>query len=248
MAAVAARAILFDLFGTLVRFSVRTPILRAAGTEWRSTMPWLADTFRRELPEADFDSFVQAIAAVTAELVRARPPGYLEVPSRVRFLNALSRIGVASDALATHAETLSLAHMAHLASSVELPDGHVELLAALAPRFRIALVSNFDHGATARGLLDRFGLTPFLETILISEEFGRRKPHPAIFHEATERLGVSVDEAVYVGDSPGDDIVGGHAAGMRVIWVNPSERALPAGVPAPHAVIRSLLELEELLG
>ena len=241
------RAVLFDLFGTLVRFSIRVPVVRVAGTERHTTMPWLEDAFRGELPDADFDGFMQAIGEVTREIIQARPPEHLEVPSRVRFERALMQLGLSPEAAGAHARRLSLVHMRHLASSVELPAGHVELLAALAPRFRLGLVSNFDHADTARGLLDRFGLSPFLDPILISEDFGRRKPHAAIFHEALKRIGVSAAEAVYVGDSAADDIVGATGAGLRVVWINVEDRLLPQGSPAPTATIRSLPELAEFL-
>lgn len=241
------RAILFDLFGTLVRFSVRVPVLRVAGTQWHSTMPWLEEAFRRELPEVEFSRFLEAITAVTGEIVRARPPEQLEIPSPVRFERALTRLGLAPEVAQTCAPQLSLAHMQHLASSVELPDGHIDLLRALAPRFRIGLVSNFDHAGTARGILDRFGLTPFLETIVISEEVGRRKPHPAVFQAALEPLGVEAGEAMFVGDSPADDIVGATRAGLRVVWINADDRPLPDGVPAPAASVRSLPALSALL-
>lgn len=240
------RAILFDLFGTLVRFNVRLPTLRAEGTEWRSTMPWLVEAFDRALPKADFNLFLEAITAVTAEIVRARSPEYLEVPSRLRFQRALTRMGLPADLAAVNAQSLSLAHMTHLASAVELPAGHIGLLSALAPRFRLALVSNFDHGETARALLDRFGLTPFFEAILISDGFGRRKPHPAIFHAALGKLGVTAAEAVHVGDSLADDIGGAAAAGLRAIWLNPSARDIPAGAPIPDRAIASLTDLRDL--
>jgi putative hydrolase of the HAD superfamily len=241
------RAVLFDLFGTLVRFNVRVPIVRVGGTERQTTMPWLADVFQRELPGADFDAFLQAITAVTREIVEARPPEYVEVPSRRRFERALCRLGLPPEVANAHAARLSLAHMQHLASSVELPAGHVELLQALAPRFRLGLVSNFDHAATARALLDRLALAPFLDPIVISEDFGRRKPHPAIFAAALERIGVPPTDAVYVGDSPLDDIVGAANAGLRAVWINPHDAALPQGVPAPAASIRSLPALSDLL-
>jgi HAD superfamily hydrolase (TIGR01549 family) len=241
------RAVLFDLFGTLVHFSVRVPVIRVAGMQRHTTMPWLEEAFERELPGVDFDRFLEAIAAVTAEIVRARPPEQLEVPSPVRFERALTRLGLAPEVVRTAAPRLSLAHMSHLASSVELPEGHVDVLAALAPRFHIALVSNFDHAATARALLDRFGLTPFLQRIVISEDFGRRKPHPAIFREALDQLGVGAHEAVFVGDSPIDDVVGGKNAGMRVVWINADDHPLPDGTPAPDAIVASLRQLPGVL-
>ena len=38
------RALLFDLFGTVVLFAPRVPKVEVAGTAWRSTMGWLRET------------------------------------------------------------------------------------------------------------------------------------------------------------------------------------------------------------
>jgi putative hydrolase of the HAD superfamily len=241
------QAILFDLFGTLVHFNVRVPVLNVAGTYRHSTMPWLSEAFSRELPGVCFESFLDAITAVTAEIIRQRPPDYVEVPSRLRFERALVRMGIDGEFATGSGERLSLQHMKHLASSVELPAGYGDLLRSLRRRFRFAVVSNFDHAVTAQGILDRFHITPLLDTAVISEDFGRRKPHPDIFVAALERMAIERADAVFVGDSPADDLVGAKRAGLRVIWVNPDERALPADAPAPDAVVRTLAELPELL-
>ena len=240
------RAVLFDLFDTLVVFNVRVPLYRVGGTQ-RSTMPWLKDAFRAEFPDGDFEQFVNALIDVTTETVRARPPEFREVPSRVRFERALDRSGLATPGAQQHAEALSLAHMAHLASAVELPDGHAELLASFASRFRLGLVSNFDHAPTAHALLTRFGLARFFDAIVISDEFGRRKPHPAIFREGLKRVGVSAEDAIYVGDTAVDDVEGPKRVGMRAVWLNRSNRELPPGAVAPDFTIHSLPELRNVL-
>jgi putative hydrolase of the HAD superfamily len=241
------RAILFDLFGTLVHFKVQVPVVSIVGTYRRSTMPWLSEALSRELPDARFEEFLDAITAVTAEIIRGRPPLYAEVPSRARFERALTRMGLDATIAAASGERLSLKHMEHLASAVELPAGYGDVLRDLKRRFRFGVVSNFDHAATARGILDRFEITPLLDAAVISEEVGRRKPHPDIFLGALERIGVERTEAVFVGDSPADDLVGAKDAGLRVIWVNADDRLLPADVPAPDAVVRTLAELSDVL-
>ena len=141
------------------------------------------------------------------------------------------------------AERLSLAHMAYLASTTRLPAGHRAVLETLAARYRLGLISNFDHGPTARQVLATHGVERFFEVVLISDGFGRRKPHPAIFHAALRDLGVAAHEAVYVGDSVADDVVGASNAQLPVVWVNPKGEALPLDTPQPRAVIRGLDEL-----
>jgi HAD superfamily hydrolase (TIGR01549 family) len=241
------RAVLFDLFDTLVRFTVRVPIVRVAGTDRRTTMPWLADAFRHQLPDVDFDQFLETITVVTREIIKGRAPEQLEVPSRIRFERALRRLGLPAPVAQANAAPLSLVHMQHLAASVELPAGHLELLASLSPKYLLGLVSNLDHAATARGLLEKFGLARFLRTMVISEEFGRRKPHPTIFHEALKQIDVEPADAIFVGDSLTDDVAGAKNVGMRVVWLNPEGRPLPEGMPAPDANVRSLLDLSDLL-
>jgi HAD superfamily hydrolase (TIGR01549 family) len=241
------RALLFDLFGTVVLFAPQVPTVEAAGSAWRSTMSWLRDTAERELPHVAFDDLLRALMRVTEEIIRQRAPEHLEVPSRERFRRALLRVGVAAGQAPEIAERLSVAHMAHLASMTVLPPEHLALLHDLAKRYRLALVSNFDHGPTARRVLSDHGVAGFFDTTVISAEFGRRKPHPEIFAAALQAVGVSADDALFIGDSIGDDVVGAHNAGVPVVWLNGTSTPLPPGTPPPRAVMARLTDLPAVL-
>ncbi len=240
-------ALLFDLFGTVVQFAPRVPTVEVAGTVWRTTMGWLRDTAERELPLLPFDALLPALMQVTEQIVRQRPPEYFEVPSRERFRRALLRVGVAAAQAPAVAERLSLAHMEHLASMTLLPPEHTPLLERLAARYPLALVSNFDHASTAHRILDMHGIAGFFVTSLISEEFGRRKPHPAIFGAALRGVGVSARDALFIGDSIADDVVGAHNAGLPVVWLNGKQEALPAGTQPPAHIITRLTDLSAVL-
>jgi putative hydrolase of the HAD superfamily len=73
------------------------------------------------------------------------------------------------------------------------------------------------------------GLIPLMDTILVSEREGLRKPDPAIFHRGTDQLGVTPDAAWFVGDHPDADVRGAHEAGLTAVlrrsWVTTSEHA-----------------------
>jgi len=241
------RALLFDLFGTVVQFKPQVPTVEVAGTAWHSAMGWLRETAEHELPHVAFDDLLPALMRVTEEIVRARPPDYLEVPSRERFRRALLRVGIAGEEASAVAERLSLAHMAHLASMTVLPAAHVPLLNDFARRYQLALVSNFDHGPTARRVLSNHGIAAFFPTTVISAEFGRRKPHPAIFEAALLGAGVSAGDALFIGDSIGDDVFGAHHAGVPVVWLNAKNAPLPSDTPAPHHMIAQLTDLPAVL-
>ncbi len=241
------RAVLFDLYDTVVLFRPQVPTLEVAGTRWRSTMGWMTEAVAEELPGVAFDAFLAAMTETTAEIVRQRPPQYIEISSPERFRRVLLRLGVDGDGIEAKAARLSAVHMRHLAQATELPPENAALLRRLSVRRPLALVSNFDHGPTAHAVLARHGLTGMFASIVISADFGRRKPHPAIFAAALRPLGVSAADAVFVGDSAADDVAGAHAAGVTAVWLNPRGISLPAGIPPPRYTISRLAEMERLV-
>jgi HAD superfamily hydrolase (TIGR01549 family) len=241
------RAIVFDLFGTVVHFKPRVegPTRdTAAGTP----MGWLRQVATELLSDVAFDELAAALLAVSAEIVRARPPEYLEVPSVERFRRALQRLSHVPEDLDVIASRLSAVHMRYLADQTYLPDGYSELLHALARRYPLALISNFDHEPTARSILLRHAIADCFDPIVISDGFGRRKPHLEIFRSVLATLAVAPDQAVYVGDSLADDIAGARAAGLHSVWLNPQHTPIPPGMPQPDAQIDNLHELLPFLG
>lgn len=67
-------------------------------------------------------------------------------------------------------------------------------------------------------------ITPEIETyfdhIVISGEFGRGKPDPAIFEHALALADTIKEEAIMIGDNLKTDILGSHRLGMKNIWIN----------------------------
>jgi HAD superfamily hydrolase (TIGR01549 family) len=241
------RVILFDLFGTLVHFKPRLPVPPSAHEpppqRW---LAWLQEGLAEDLPGIPFDRLVEVLAAVTGEIVAARPPEFLEVPSRERFRRALVRLGVRENVLAL-AERLTERHMAYLADETELPAGHLELLEELGRGYRLGLISNFDEGGTARRILRKHGLDELFAATLISDGFGRRKPHPSIFRAALAELGADAAAALHVGDTLADDVLGARAAGIDVAWIDRKGQGLAGGDPAPTYTIGRLAELRAVL-
>lgn len=241
------RFLLFDLFGTVVLFRPEAPVARVGPAAWRSTMHYLRADVARELPGTDFDAFADAMRAVTEEIVASREPEQREVLSQERFRRVLLRLGVTGEEAERRAERLCLAHMGYLASRVDLPQEHGDMLRRLCRTHPMGLVSNFDHAPTARGILARHGIADVFLSTVISADFGRRKPHRSIFEYALAALGGTAREALFVGDSPIDDVAGAHAAGIDVVWINRGNDPLPPGLPEPRWVVRSLVEVEEIV-
>jgi putative hydrolase of the HAD superfamily len=240
----AVRAVLFDLFGTLVRFRPRVPALEIGGQPWREAMHWLEPLVAEQLPDVPFPAFLEALLATTREIVAARAPEFQEVPSAERFRRALIRLGVAAGRAREVAPLLSARHMAHLTQETDpAPQAH-DTLAALRPHVRLVLVSNFDHEPAALQVLEAHGLRAFFDLVLISAGFGRRKPHPSIFHAGLRPFQIAPAEALFVGDHYQEDIEGAAGAGLRPVWLCPDEPPLAPGQGV--TVIRSLSEVVPL--
>jgi HAD superfamily hydrolase (TIGR01549 family) len=171
------------------------------------------------------------------------PPEHREVPIAERYARALARLGVRDDGAGRIAHRLADAQLAAQSAGAFVPAAHRELLAELRRSRRLGLVSNFDDGPTVHRLLAREGIAEAFSAVLVSIEVGRRKPHPAIFAEALRRLQASPGDALFVGDSPGDDVVGAAGAGIDSAWLNVGGESFPAGLLEPTYELRRLDDL-----
>jgi len=113
-----------------------------------------------------------------------------------------------------------------------------DLLAAFGKRYLLGVVSNFygNLGPVCRGL----GLDGLFRVMVDSAVEGVRKPDPAIFALALERLGVSAAEAWVVGDSYDRDIVPGKTLGCSTIWLKGRSWTRTADTTAADFTITSL--------
>ncbi len=74
--------------------------------------------------------------------------------------------------------------------------------------YRLGLISNTTSSLEGYQLLEENGLEDLFGCVILSAEFGRRKPHPSLFIEAARRLGVLAQQCAYVGDRPSRDLIG----------------------------------------
>ena len=239
--------LLFDLFRTVLLFTPQAPTGQVKEPTWRSAMSALRGRATPLLGDIEFDFFLDALYDVSVAIAKARPPEHLEVPIEERYARALARLGCEGAGATDIATRLARLQLDAQAANTELPPAHATLLRELAQTRRLAVVSNFDHSATARALLTRHGLDRILTTAVISIDCGRRKPHPAIFREALQRLDAVPDAALFVGDSLGDDIGGAQHCGIDSAWINWSGAAAPADGPQPTFTLRTLVALRDVL-
>jgi HAD superfamily hydrolase (TIGR01549 family) len=243
------RVVIFDLFDTLAVFQRNClPLIHINGEAIRSTSAAVYPLFATRHGHISLETFYQAFRRSFDEAARLRETEAREVSARERFhlFFQVLQIPVTPES-EPFVTTLLEEHMACLADAVHAPPEHRELLAWLRPRYRLALISNFDHGPTARRILDRIGMTSFFELIIISEEMGCRKPQAAIFEAACRDLQISPPEAIFVGDSPTIDIAGAKGVGMDAIWVNRRGERFDESIPPPDHIVGRLEEIKGIL-
>ncbi|MBX3618933.1 MAG: HAD family hydrolase [Rhizobacter sp.] len=96
--------------------------------------------------------------------------------------------------------------------------GAGELLQACKARgLKVGVVTN-GRDAFQRSKVVGMGLNKFIDAVVTSGAYGRKKPDPAIFLECLSQLGVQPDRAVFVGDDFAADIEPALRLGMRAIF------------------------------
>jgi 2-haloalkanoic acid dehalogenase type II len=98
------------------------------------------------------------------------------------------------------------------------PDAVPALTALRGHGLRLVAVSNWD--CSLGTVLERCGLAELLDGAISSAEAGAPKPDPATFAAALELVGCEPAEALHVGDTREEDVVGARAAGIRALLLD----------------------------
>ena len=110
---------------------------------------------------------------------------------------------------------------------------------------KTALITN-GSSEGQREKLDRFALAPLFDEILIDTEVGFSKPDERIFRLALDRLSVSPEEAVMVGDNPVWDTEIPQKMGIFAVLNNFRGSDISEDIPA-DMVVESIAELTDFL-
>ena len=170
---------------------------------------------------------------------------------RGRLDLAAARAGIAAGALrrlgrepGTLAEAVAWAYGECRRASVRPFPGALEALAAFRERgVRLALITN-GASEMQRGKIERFGLAPLFDGILVEGELGFGKPDDRVFLRALEAVGAGPSDAWVVGDNLDWEIAPARRLGMGAVWVDAAGRGLPADPPAlPDRIVRRIAEL-----
>jgi putative hydrolase of the HAD superfamily len=101
-----------------------------------------------------------------------------------------------------------------------LADGVLDSLAILQQKgIPLAIVSNGSSQAQL-AKVQHSGIEKYFDAIVVSEEFGVKKPDSTIYLEATSRLKAEPADCWFIGDHPINDVWGSKQVGFRSAWVH----------------------------
>ncbi len=114
---------------------------------------------------------------------------------------------------------------------------------------KIGLISNVCSRGQVPTNLEEYGIRHYFDPVVLSSEYGRRKPDPAIFHFAASLAGVPTGAVAYIGDRVARDISGARRAGFRLAiqvlhdFVQEEDDAYPQ----PDRIVGNLEEFPAIL-
>lgn len=199
------RAVVFDLFGTLVFEFPRA--------DWDA---WLETT--AAVLEADGESFRAAWEATAPD----RQTGRLgDIEENLRTVAARAGAWPSDAQIAEALEARAAMYRAWFVPR----DGAKDVLSQLrTDGYRLALVSMCAPDTP--GIWRSSPLAGSVDAEVFSCEVRLRKPDPAIFELTAERLGVEPGACLYVGDGSYRELTGAAAVGMHPLLIrDPAEQA-----------------------
>ena len=151
--------------------------------------------------------------------------------------------------LSAIAEDLMLYLETHYYQRAMRPEMPAVLEAIQGMGLKIGLISNVVSKGQVPDNLAQYQIRHYFDPIVLSCEYGRRKPDPAIFHHAARLANVPTSACVYVGDRISRDVIGARKAGFRLaVQIRHAGEHSEADEGAlPDAVISQMTELLEIL-
>ncbi|MDE0013299.1 MAG: HAD family hydrolase [Candidatus Poribacteria bacterium] len=204
------KAVLFDLDGTLCD----------SDTAWSIAQRETFQLLCKQKPSISEEAITKAWTTVHQRLFQQLGAGKLSMAEvrDARFQCLFEELGLPAGKVM---EELSDFFCSRYLTSLRLYDD-VTILEKLTG-YHVGIITNGAHDEHTDSQLSKvkhLGLSERIQSLTISGEIGVRKPKVEIFKVACERADVLPKEAVYVGDSVQNDIVGANRAGMTSVLID----------------------------
>jgi HAD superfamily hydrolase (TIGR01549 family) len=205
-----ANAVIFDYVGTLVN---------CKSYSMDASKGKLYKALLNEGFDVAEDSFMKAYGVAHEKYRKVRYEQLREVTNAVWVAEALASLGFEVTPDDFRVKAALNVFFQDFIDTLELREGAKKLLKQARARCKIGLISNFTYAPVVYSSLRKLNVDTAFNAVVVSQENGWRKPNSFIFKDALSRLQVQANEAVYVGDSPVEDVKGAKEAGLKTVFV-----------------------------
>jgi putative hydrolase of the HAD superfamily len=195
------KAVIFDLFGTLVDTSSRE--------SYYSTLSEMVSILK-----APKDEFIK----LWYETAEKRGNGQLQtLEENIEYICNRLKINPTKNQIMR----AILARIDYVARSLVPKPESVETIAKLkSSGYKIGLISNCSPEPPI--IWPKTLFAPYFDVTLFSSTCGLRKPDPRIYQLAAEKLSVKPEDCLYIGDGDGNELTGAAQAGMNPVLIRHS--------------------------
>jgi len=118
------------------------------------------------------------------------------------------------------------------------------VLDELRPHYRLAVVSD-GQSAWATPELRAVGLDRYFDPVIVSGDFGFRKPDRRLFNAALAEMGFSPEQVIFVGNDMYRDVYGAGRLGMKTVFFSSNQGQKEMAGVAPDYIIYRFAELRQ---
>ena len=206
------KTVFFDMGGTIQSFWTNRELKVKSIPQFRDT--FLRANINLELSdEALTDLVSSGISSYhkwnRASLIELKP---FEVWKRF----VLRDYQFPDDSLASIAEDLTYLYETTFYYREMRPEMPEVLAAIKSMGLSMGIISNCQSQRQVPDNLTQYGIIDYFDPIVLTSQFGLRKPDPSIFYHAARLAKVPTGSCVYVGDKINRDILGSYRAGFRL--------------------------------
>ncbi len=236
------QGVIFDLGSTLFRF----------GGDWseigRRSLEALADELERRGLRLRREHFLRDLDRALHAYYQRRDEDYVEHSTASVLREVLSSHGVTHPGDSLIRSALKAMYAVSEQAWEPMPGMHEVLQALRDSGRRLGMISNAGDSHNVQRLIDKAGIRPYFDPILISAQEGIRKPHPKLFAKVLAAWQLPPERVVMVGDLLEADILGAQRAGIHQIWLKEEAAPIPES-PAiiPEAEAESLRQVPDII-
>ncbi len=231
------KAVIFDYIGTLV--NCRNYTMDASKQKLCNALIAEGFDINKEMFLTAYDLSHEKYRKVRYEQLR-------EVTNAVWVAEALGKLGFNVTEDNPRIKAALNIFFQDFIDTLELREGAKKLLHQTQKQIKVGLISNFTYAAAIYKSLRKMGICKFFNIVVVSQQVGWRKPSSHIFQFTLKCLKIQPNEAVYIGDSPNEDIKGAKEAGLKTVFV-PSQfnslKDLKESKQEPDLIAKDLIEI-----